>query len=251
MGLAFGTGLVLGGAWANNWGNCNWNHGDVNINNNNNFNRNANRNVNRGLGLARATRGSTTRNTEEMRPMGTDKPRRSTVARLGERVAHLELASAEAPVPEHDPAEGLVDRVSVEATDRAAVGRKVSGLVIGPLAELVPETSVPAIAPAVGQGPAARVREPVRCRRAAAVAQIASAIGLSHQAPGSVRVAMLLVAVGLTEAPLDRPVIAEVPAWEAVESAVVVAEEADVLAEADVVAVVADVGDDKTVEEEK
>jgi Protein of unknown function (DUF3300) len=50
MGLAFGTGLVLGGAWANNWGNCNWNHGDVNINNNNSFNRNVNRNVNRGAG---------------------------------------------------------------------------------------------------------------------------------------------------------------------------------------------------------
>ena len=49
MGLAFGTGLILGGAWANNnWGNCNWNHGDININNNNNFNRNVNRNVNRG-----------------------------------------------------------------------------------------------------------------------------------------------------------------------------------------------------------
>jgi hypothetical protein len=50
MGLAFGTGLVLGGAWANNWGNCNWNHGDVNINNNNNFNKNVNRTVNRGTG---------------------------------------------------------------------------------------------------------------------------------------------------------------------------------------------------------
>jgi hypothetical protein len=50
MGLAFGTGLVLGGAWANNWGNCDWKHGDVNINNNNNFNRNVNRNVNRGTG---------------------------------------------------------------------------------------------------------------------------------------------------------------------------------------------------------
>jgi hypothetical protein len=50
MGLAFGTGLVLGGIWANNWGNCNWKHGDVNINNNNNFNRNVNRNVNRGTG---------------------------------------------------------------------------------------------------------------------------------------------------------------------------------------------------------
>ena len=48
MGLAFGTGLVLGGVWSNNnWGNCDWKHGDVNINNNNNFNRNVNRNVNR------------------------------------------------------------------------------------------------------------------------------------------------------------------------------------------------------------
>src|SRR4029077_6140188 len=50
MGLAFGTGLVLGGAWANNWGNCDWKHGDVNINNNNNFNRNVNRSVSRGTG---------------------------------------------------------------------------------------------------------------------------------------------------------------------------------------------------------
>jgi hypothetical protein len=50
MGLAFGTGLVLGGVWANNWGNCDWKHGDVNINNNNSFNRNVNRNVNRGTG---------------------------------------------------------------------------------------------------------------------------------------------------------------------------------------------------------
>src|ERR1700745_3590549 len=49
MGLAFGTGLVLGGIWANNnWGNCDWKRGDININNNNNFNRNVNRNVNRG-----------------------------------------------------------------------------------------------------------------------------------------------------------------------------------------------------------
>jgi uncharacterized protein DUF3300 len=47
-GLAFGTGVVLGAAWANNWGNCDWKHGEVNINNNNNFNRNVNRNVNRG-----------------------------------------------------------------------------------------------------------------------------------------------------------------------------------------------------------
>ena len=40
MGLAFGTGLVLGAAWANNWGDCNWGGNDININNNNNFNRN-------------------------------------------------------------------------------------------------------------------------------------------------------------------------------------------------------------------
>ena len=120
--------------------------------------------------------------------MGTDKLRIGTVARLAEKLARLELALAEAPVPEHDLVVELVlaplDRISAEATERVAVERKVSGLVIGPVAELVPEISVPAIAPAVGQVPAARVREPVRCRRTAAVAQIASAIGLSHQAPG-------------------------------------------------------------------
>src|SRR5881392_3092983 len=47
MGLAWGAGMILGAAWANNWGDCNWGNGDVNINNNNNFNRN---NVNRGQG---------------------------------------------------------------------------------------------------------------------------------------------------------------------------------------------------------
>src|ERR1700758_2515154 len=50
--LAWGAGIALGaaawGAWGGNWGNCDWNSGDVNINNNNNFNKNANRNVNRG-----------------------------------------------------------------------------------------------------------------------------------------------------------------------------------------------------------
>src|SRR5947208_7257981 len=48
MGLAFGTGLILGAAWANNWGNCNWGHRDITINNNNNFNRNNVNNINRG-----------------------------------------------------------------------------------------------------------------------------------------------------------------------------------------------------------
>src|SRR5438067_9194674 len=47
-GLAFGTGIILRAAWANNWGNCNWGHGDVTINNKNNFNRNNINNVNRG-----------------------------------------------------------------------------------------------------------------------------------------------------------------------------------------------------------
>jgi hypothetical protein len=48
MGLALGTGIVLGAAWRNNnWGNCDWNNGgSININNNNNFNRNVNRNTN-------------------------------------------------------------------------------------------------------------------------------------------------------------------------------------------------------------
>ena len=50
--LMWGTGIALGaaawGAWGGNWGNCDWNGGDVNINNNNNFNRNYNKNVNRG-----------------------------------------------------------------------------------------------------------------------------------------------------------------------------------------------------------
>lgn len=146
---------------------------------------------------------------------------------------------------------GLLDRASAEATERVAVERKISAPVIGPVVESAQEISVPAIALALGQVPAAWVREPVRCRGAAAVAQMASVIALSHQAPDSVRVAMLLVAVGLTEAPLDQQVTAEVPAWEAVDSAEVVAEEEPyVLAEARVVAV-ADVGDDKTVEEEK
>ena len=49
MGLAFGTGIILGAAWANHWGNCNWHGGgDVTINNKNNFNKNNINNINRG-----------------------------------------------------------------------------------------------------------------------------------------------------------------------------------------------------------
>jgi hypothetical protein len=52
-----------------------------------------------------------------------------------------------------------------------------------------------------------------------AVVQIASEIAVSHPAPGSDRVATLSVGVGLTEAPLDRPVLAEVPVSALVDSA--------------------------------
>jgi hypothetical protein len=48
--LAWGTAVAVGGAWANNWGNCDWDDGNVNINNNNNFNKNYNKNVNKGTG---------------------------------------------------------------------------------------------------------------------------------------------------------------------------------------------------------
>src|SRR5881275_2250204 len=51
--LAWGAGIALGaaawGAWGGNWGNCDWNGGNVKINNTNNFNKNNNfnRNVSR------------------------------------------------------------------------------------------------------------------------------------------------------------------------------------------------------------
>src|SRR4029453_16420453 len=48
--LAWGTATAVGGAWDNNWGNFDWDDGNVNINNNNNFNKNYNKNVNKGTG---------------------------------------------------------------------------------------------------------------------------------------------------------------------------------------------------------
>ena len=46
--LAWGSAIAVGGVWANNnWGNCNWDDGNVNINNNNNFNKTYNKNVNK------------------------------------------------------------------------------------------------------------------------------------------------------------------------------------------------------------
>ena len=85
--------------------------------------------------------------------METDKPRIDTVAQLAEKLAHLELALAQAVAPDRDPVVGLVlapvDRVSVEPTDRVAE---------------VQEISVAAIALAVGQVPAGWVAERARCR---------------------------------------------------------------------------------------
>jgi hypothetical protein len=79
------------------------------------------------------------------------------------------------------------------------------------------------------------------------VAEIVSEIAAFHRAPGSDRVATLLVGVGLTEAPLDRPVLAEVPAWAVVDSAMA-AEDAE--EEAEVGVAVAEVAEDKgTVDE--
>ena len=43
--LAWGSAIAVGGAWANNWGNCDWDDGNVTVNNNNNFNKNYNKNV--------------------------------------------------------------------------------------------------------------------------------------------------------------------------------------------------------------
>src|SRR5262249_56614184 len=110
-----------------------------------------------GLRLGRATRGSTIRNTEEMRPMGTDKPRIGTVARLAERAAHLELVPAEAPAPQHDPAEGLllppVEPVSAEATEQMPVERKTLGPGIGQVPESARGISVAGIGPAAGPAP--------------------------------------------------------------------------------------------------
>jgi hypothetical protein len=161
--------------------------------------------------------------------MGIDKPRISTVAQLAGKVAHVELALAQAVELGRDPVVGLalvpVDRVSAAATDQLAVEHKISGPLIGRVAEPVQEISVAAIALAVGQVPAAPVAELARCRltgRRELPAEMVSEIVVSHPAPDSVQVATLLVAVGLVATPLDLPVVAEVPAWEAVDSPMVV-----------------------------
>ena len=80
--LAWGSAIAVGGVWANNnWGNCDWDDGNVTINNNNNFNKNYNKNVNKGPLLARRTAGNTTHNTGETHLTLTNKQRISTAAR--------------------------------------------------------------------------------------------------------------------------------------------------------------------------
>jgi hypothetical protein len=59
---------------------------------------------------------------------------------------------------------------------------------------------------------------------------MASEIAVSHPAPDSDRVATPLVAVGLGATPFAPLAIAEARVWEAVDLAVVVAEEAAVVA---------------------
>jgi hypothetical protein len=141
---------------------------------------------------------------------------------------------------------GLAEELELEISllpTALAVEHKTSGRVIGPVAEPVQEVSVAAVVLAVAQVQAVRVAESVRCRRTARVAEIASVIALSHQAPGSDRAATLLVAVGLGVAPLDPRAVVEAPAWEAVDSAAVVAEAA--------VVAVAGAGDKQTIDERK
>ena len=181
--------------------------------------------------------------------METDKPRISTVARLGVKVLaleqgmlgvaiglaqELELGTSELEIAlAAELALGPVDRLSPEATDQLAVEHKISGPLIGRVAQPVQEISVAGIALAVAQVRAAPVAAPARCRlsgRPASLAEIVSEIVVSHPVQDSVRVAMLLVAVGLGATPLDRPVVAGAPAWAV--AVLVVAEEAAVVEDA-------------------
>ena len=120
--LAWGSAIAVGGVWANNnWGNCDWDDGNVTINNNNNFNKNYNKNVNKGPVLARPTAGNTTRNTGETRLTLTNKQRISTAAR---QLAVLENPAAPAvrvalAVPENPAAPAV--RVALAVLENPAV----------------------------------------------------------------------------------------------------------------------------------
>jgi hypothetical protein len=79
------------------------------------------------------------------------------------------------------------------------------------------------LAAAIARAQVVLVAEQAQCPRIAVVAQTASEIAVSHPAPGSDRVATHLVVVGLGGIPRAPPAVAEVRAWEAVDSAVAVA----------------------------
>ena len=183
--------------------------------------------------------------------METDKPRISTVARLGVKVValeqgmlgvaiglaqELELGTSELEIAlAAELALGPVDRLSPEATDQLAVEHKISGPLIGRAAQPVQEISVAGFVLAVAQVRAARVAAPARRQlsaRPASLAEIVSEIVVSHPVQDSDPVAALLVAaVGLGATPLDRPVVAEAPAWAG--AVLVVAEEAAVAEDAE------------------
>jgi hypothetical protein len=182
--------------------------------------------------------------------MGADKPRISTVAPLVAKVVALEQGMLEVAIGLAQDLElgtseleiALAGELALEAglepivrvAEPPPVGERGLVLAAGQQAEISPL----AIALVLAQVRAARVAEPARCRQAAAVAQIASVIGLSHPAQDSDPVAALsAAAVGLGATPLDRPVVAEAPAWAV--AVLVVAEEAA----ADAAAVVVGAGD--------
>lgn len=187
--------------------------------------------------------------------MGTGKRPISTAARLWDKAVALELEMLQAAI-------GLAEQLEPETSEQGTVSaeeleleisllatvlaleHKISGPLVGPVAESAREISVAAIALAVAQVPAARVAESVQCRRAARLApaaEIALEIVVSHPAQDSDPVAALsAAAVGLGATPLDRPVVAEAPAWAV--AVLVVAEEAAV-AEVAVAAVVVGAGD--------
>ena len=174
--------------------------------------------------------------------MGTGKRPISTAARLGDKAVPLELEMLQVATglaeqlelvtlePGTVLAPGQEGEISLLATV-LALERKISGRLIGRVADLVQEISVAGLARAARQVPAARVAVRARWRPSALLAppaEIALVIVVSHPAPDSGRVATLLAAAGLTEAPLDPPAAAEVPAWAAVELVVAaVAEDAE------------------------
>jgi hypothetical protein len=114
MGLALGTGIVLGAAWANNWGNCNWNNGgDININNNNNFNRNNVSNINRNQA------GGGKWQHQPSHRGGAPYSNRATAQKYGS-TSHRDASNRQTNRPSQQPAS--TDRQNPRSSDRSAGG---------------------------------------------------------------------------------------------------------------------------------